>query len=205
MRGLARLLSRAEHKGTKGLTMASSLESNKIAAAVLTAGVIAMLSGFVAELLYHPHVELEEDAYPIAAAPADGGAGEAPAQEEEVLEPIAPLLAAADPAAGEQLASRQCASCHTFEEGGANKIGPNLYNIVQQGIANSEGFSYSSGLSEHAGETWTYENLNAFLHSPRDFAPGTKMTFRGFSKSEDVANVVAYLRTLSGSPAPLPE
>src|SRR3546814_5534951 len=66
MRGLARLLSRAEHKGTKGLPMASSLESNKIAAAVLTAGVLAMLSGFVAELIYHPHVELAENAYPTA-------------------------------------------------------------------------------------------------------------------------------------------
>ena len=205
MRGLARLLSRADYKGTKGLSMASSLESNKIAAAVLTAGVIAMLSGFVAELLYHPHVELEENSYVIAAAPADSGAGGAPAEEEETLEPIAPLLAAADPAAGEQLASRQCASCHTFAEGGANKVGPNLYNIVQQPIAAEEGFSYSSGLSGHSGETWTYENLSAFLHSPRDFAPGTKMTFRGFSKSEDLANVVAYLRTLSASPAPLPQ
>lgn len=184
--------------------MASSLESNKIAAAVLTAGVIAMLSGFVADLVYHPHVELEEDAYPIAAAPADG-AGEAPAEEEEAIEPIAPLLASADVAAGEQLASRQCAACHTFEEGGANKVGPNLYNVVGQEIAGSEGFSYSSGLSDHAGETWTYENLNAFLHSPRDFAPGTKMTFRGFSNTEDVADVVAYLRTLSANPEPLPE
>ena len=72
-------------------------------------------------------------------------------------------------------------------------------------IAAEEGFSYSSGLSGHAGESWTYENLNAFLHSPRDFAPGTKMSFRGFAKPEDIANVVAYLRSLSGSPAPLPE
>src|SRR3546814_7255033 len=86
MRGLARLLSRAEHKGTKGLPMASSLESNKIAAAVLTAGVLAMLSGFVAELIYHPHVELAENAYPITIPEDTGGSG-APAQEEEVLEP----------------------------------------------------------------------------------------------------------------------
>lgn len=184
--------------------MASSLESNKIAAAVLTAGVIAMLSGFVAELLYHPHVELAENAYVIA-VPEGGGAGAAPAAEEPPLEPIAPLLAAADPAAGEQLVGKQCATCHTFDEGGANKVGPNLYGVVERPIASHEGFSYSSGLSKHSGETWTYENLNAFLHTPRDFAPGTKMTFRGFSKTEEVANVVAYLRSLSGSPAPLPQ
>lgn len=184
--------------------MASSLESNKIVAAVLTAGVIAMLSGFVAELIYHPQVELAENAYPIAAAPA-AVPGDAPAQEEESLQPIAPLLASADPAAGEQLVSRQCASCHTFNEGGGSRVGPNLYDIVAHPIAAEQGFSYSSGLSDHSGDTWTYENLNHFLHQPRDFAPGTKMTFRGFSKPEDIASVVAYLRTLSASPAPLPE
>src|SRR3546814_6147599 len=97
MRGLARLLSRAEHKGTKGLPMASSLESNKIAAAVLTAGGLAMLSGFVAELIYHPHVELAENAYPIAIPEDNSGRG-APAQAEEVLATITPLRAAADPA-----------------------------------------------------------------------------------------------------------
>src|SRR3546814_16065459 len=84
MRGLARLLSRAEHKGTKGLPMASSLESNKIAAAVLTAGVLAMLSGFVAELIYHPPVELAENAYPIAITDDPGGRG-APAQDRKTV------------------------------------------------------------------------------------------------------------------------
>src|SRR3546814_17664090 len=138
MGSLARLLSRADQKGTKGLSMASSLESNKIAAAVLTAGVLAMLSGFVAELLYHPHVELEENSYVIAAAPADSGAGEAPA-EEPALEPIAPLLASAAAAAGEQLASRQCAACHTCEEGGAHKAGTTLHGVVGGAAAGPRG------------------------------------------------------------------
>src|SRR3546814_4771804 len=111
---------------------------------------------------------------PIAIPEDTGGSG-APAQEEEVLEPITPLLAAADPAAGEQLASRQCATCHTFNEGGAARVGPNLYDIVAHPIAAEGGFSYSSGLSDHSGDTWTYENLNHFLHDPRDFPPGTKM------------------------------
>ena len=183
--------------------MASSLESNKIAAAVLTAGVVAMLSGFVAELLYHPQVALEENSY-VVAVTEGAGSGAAPA-EEEALEPIAPLLAEADPAAGEKLAARQCASCHTFDEGGANKVGPNLYGVVGRPIAGNEGFSYSSGLSEHSGEAWSYDHLNAFLDDPKDFAPGTKMSFRGLSKTDDRASVVAYLRSLSGSPEPLPE
>lgn len=182
--------------------MASSLESNKIAAAVLTAGVVAMFSGFIAELLYHPHVELEENSYVVAAS--EGGAQIA-APEEEVLDPIAPAMAEADAAAGETLAGRQCAACHTFDDGGANKVGPNLYGVLGRPIAAHEGFAYSDGLAAHSDDTWTYEHLNAFLHAPKDFAPGTKMTFRGFDKVSDRANVVAYLRTLAASPEPLPE
>jgi cytochrome c len=183
--------------------MASSLESNKIAAAVLTAGVVAMLSGFVAELVYHPTVELEEDAYVIAAS--DGAApAAAPAAEEPALEPIVPLLADADPAAGETVA-RKCSACHSFDEGGPNKVGPNLYDIVNKPIAAHEGFSYSDALVEHADDTWTYENLNAFLHEPKDFAPGTKMSFAGLNKVGDRADLVAWLRTQSANPAPLPE
>src|SRR3546814_21122441 len=107
MGSLARLLSRADQKGTKGLSMASSLESNKIAAAVLTAGVIAMLSGFVAELLYHPHVELAENAYVIA-VPEDGGPGAAPAAAVPPLAPIAPLLPLPDAAPAQEQVGKHC-------------------------------------------------------------------------------------------------
>jgi len=182
--------------------MASSLESNKIAAAVLTAGVLAMLSGFVAELLYHPHVELEENAYVVAAA--ESGAAPMAAAEAPALEPIGPLLAAADAANGEKVA-KKCTACHSFDEGGANKIGPNLYDLVNRPIASHEGFGYSDALKAHAGDTWTYEHLNAFLNKPKDFAPGTKMSFAGLGKAGDRADLVAYLRSLSGSPAPLPQ
>ncbi len=202
MRSFARLLSRADHKESKGLSMASSLESNKIAAAVLTAGVVAMLSGFVAELLYHPRVELEENAYVVAAA--DGGETPVAAAAAPMLEPIGALLAAADPAAGEKVA-KKCTACHSFDEGGPNKIGPNLYDIVNRQIGGHAGFGYSDALAGMSGDTWTYESLNAFLAKPKDFAPGTKMSFAGLKKTADRANLVAYMRSLSGSPAALPE
>jgi cytochrome c len=184
--------------------MASSLESNKIAAAVLTAGVVAMLSGFVADLLYHPKTELDENAYVVAAA--DGAAEEAAPAEEEgpAYEPIVPLLAAADPAAGESVA-RKGTACHSFEQGGPNKVGPNLYNVVGAQIAAHEGFSYSGTLAGMSDQAWTYENLNGFLHDPRDWAPGTKMSFAGLSKAQERADLIAWMRTLGDKPQPLPE
>lgn len=174
-----------------------SLELNKSAAAVLTAGVVAMTAGFVANLLVHPK-ELEEPVYVIEGT---GGGGEA-APQEEMLASVIPLLGGADPASGETL-FRACQACHTVEQGGANKVGPNLWNVVGADIASHDGFSYSDALAGLEGE-WTYEKLNEFLADPRGFAAGTKMTYGGMKDVEDRADIIAYLRSLSDSPAPLP-
>ncbi len=182
--------------------MASSLESNKIAAAVLTAGVIAMMSGFAAELLYHPE-ELAENVYTVAVA--DGGdSAEAAVAEAPALDPIGPLLASADAANGEKVA-KKCTACHSFDEGGPTKVGPNLYDIVNRQITAYDGYAFSDALIAKADQAWDYENLNGFLHRPRDWAPGTKMSFAGLRKESERADLIAYLRNLSGSPAPLPE
>ena len=177
----------------------SSLKFNMVAASVLTAGVIASTSGFLSEMIYH-HEFPETNAYQIEVAEATAAVAASDEPEMSVLD----LLADADLAKGEK-ALKKCTSCHTFEEGGANKVGPNLYNIVNGSIAGSSGFGYSDALSGMSGQTWSYENLDAFMASPKGFAPGTKMSFGGFKKVSDRANLIAYLRTLSGSPAPLPE
>ena len=98
----------------------------------------------------------------------------------------------------------KCKACHNAEKGGANQVGPNLWGVVGRPIAQHEGFSYSQALSSHAGGTWTYDELNSYLTSPKAWAPGTKMTFAGLSKPEERANVIAYLRSKSNSPPPLP-
>ena len=113
------------------------------------------------------------------------------------------MLAEADIARGQSI-TRKCATCHTFDEGGAAKQGPNLYNVVGADIAAREDFGYSDALAAHEGE-WTYANLNAFLFKPKSFVKGTKMTFVGLKKTRDRSDVIAYLRTLSATPQPLPE
>ncbi len=145
---------------------------------------------------------VDVDYGPAMASVEDDAGGTATAVEED-LPDLAVLLAAADPGAGEKVYGK-CKACHTIEEGGANKVGPNLYNVVGAQKAFHEGFSYSGALVE-VGGTWTYENLNAFLESPKGYAPGTKMSFAGLRKPEDRADVIAYLRENTANPPPLPE
>lgn len=132
---------------------------------------------------------------------------ETPLSDEQVTEleeelDIAAVMGAADPAAGEKVFGK-CKACHTVEQGGQNKVGPNLWNVVGRDIAAADGFSYSGAFTDLEGD-WTYEALYKFLKAPKDYAPGNKMTFGGLKKSEDRADVIAYLRELSDSPPPLP-
>ena len=175
-----------------------SLETNKIAAAVLLAGVIAMTSGFIANVLVHPH-KLKESVYKVEGVQQ---AATAAAPAPVALQPVGPLLAAADIAAGEAQ-SKKCTACHTFTQGGPNRVGPNLYDIIGAKHAHAAGFAYSDAIKNKPGD-WNYEDLSAFLANPRSYAPGTKMAFAGMPKVEDRAALIAYLRTLSPSPKPLP-
>jgi len=181
--------------------MASSLEFNKALAAVLTAGIIASGAGVMSRIIYHPHIP-EETAYKIDMAAVEEGGDEA-AQEQEQAASISQLLAVANADAGQAVA-KKCVACHTFEQGEPNRIGPNLWGIVGREVASLPDFSYSSALAEKGG-VWDYEPLNEFLANPRGWAPGTKMTFAGLAKPDDRADLISYLRSLSDSPAPLPE
>lgn len=180
--------------------MKDALLINKLSAGVIGAMLLAMLAGSLSHILYTAD-EITEDAYPIAAneAPAASSAAAAPAGPE----PVSALLASADVAKGQKL-FKKCAACHTYEKGGADKVGPNLWNIVDRAKGGHASFGgYSKAMTAMGGD-WTYEDLNAFLAKPKKFMKGTAMNFGGFKKTSDRANIIAFLRAQADSPVALP-
>src|SRR3954454_23020227 len=170
--------------------------ANTIAGWVLGAGIVALGATIVTGEMFRQE-RPEKMGYPVAGVEEPGEAGAAAEQ------PAAFYLASADAQAGEQV-FKKCTACHVATKGGANGTGPDLWGVVGSGIARRPtGFAYSPALSGKGGN-WDWNNLFAWLKSPRDFAPGTKMTFAGLSKPEDRANVIAYLNKQSVDPLPLP-
>ncbi len=179
----------------------NGFEFNKLMAAILVAMLVAMLSGFIAHKLVSP-AKLAKNVYVVEGVPAATEGSGAPAAPAGPA-PIEPLLAKADAAAGQKYA-RVCGTCHSFDKGQAAMIGPNLYGVVGGPHAHMEGFDYSDAMKAMHDHMWTFDELNVFLYNPRAHIPGTKMTFAGIKGDQDRANVIAWLRTLSDSPVPLP-
>ncbi len=172
----------------------SSFEWNKIIASILTAMIIAMVSGILAGQLVRPK-ELAKPVYIVAGAEPAAGPSSTQPGAAAGPEPIGPLLAKADPKRGEQLA-KVCVQCHTFSKGGANKIGPNLWDITEEKMAAVSNYQFSAAMEAHKDEKWDPDKLNQWLWKPQSLIKGTKMTFAGMSKAEDRADVISYLETL---------
>ncbi len=179
-----------------------SFEYNKLIGALLGVVFVVFSVGIISDSIFAAPVPEKPGFIIEAVEPEEGGGEAAPAEE-----PIAALLAAANPEAGEAV-FKKCTACHTAENGGANKVGPNLWNIINRPVASHPGFAYSAPMKEFAegGKVvWDYDHLNNFLASPKGLVKGTAMGFAGVKKPDERANLIAYLRTLSDSQVPLPE
>jgi len=144
-------------------------------------------------------------AAPAAAAPAAAAAANGPnAAIFADLPDVKGMLASADPENGKAKFTQQCGICHTPNEGGRNGVGPNLWNVVGRNHAAVEGFNYSAANKALADHPWSYADLNKWLFKPTVYMPGTRMVFAGVADTKTRADIIAYLRTLSNNPQPLP-
>ncbi len=172
---------------------------NTVAGCVLASALFAMVLGKVSNALVHPH-KLEKPAIAVSDEAPTQTAAAAPAAE---LPPIGPKLAGANVEAGKAIFQKICFTCHTIDKGGPNKVGPNLWGVVGRKKGSHEGFSYSSGMEAKGGD-WTYEDIDHMIFKPTAYIKGTKMAFAGLPKEQERADVIAFLRTMSDSPQPLP-
>ena len=176
-----------------------SLEFNKIAGEVLATGLLVLgLKNFGSELFKTEAPEKPGYAIEVAQAATTDAAAAVKA------EPLPVLLAKADIGKG-MAGAKACAACHNFEKGGANKVGPALWNVVGRKMGSADGFTYSDGFKAMGDKPWEFDALDAWLKAPKEYIPGTKMAFGGIRNDQDRANVIAYLDSLSDAPQPLPK
>ncbi len=176
-----------------------SSELNKVLCAILSAILVLLLSSFIGELLYHPKEANSKVSYSVDSENTE----EIVKDEKNVkvdqtitLNTIEELLINAELDEGENFVSKNCVACHSFELPIKNKVGPSLANIMNRKIGSVENYKYSKAL-KNIDENWSFTNLYLFLEKPKEWAPGTKMSYRGISKQENLANVLKYLAHIS--------
>ncbi len=179
----------------------SRLEFNKIIASIIVAIIIFALIGFLGNILINnENKEQAKNAYLIEIEQTSSIVGST--SNDLDLEPISAFLANASIESGKKL-FKKCSACHTYEKGAVDKVGPNLWNLINRPLANVGGFAYSKALSEFGG-VWGYEELSQFLYKPKQYIEGTKMNFSGLKKSKDRADMILFLREQAEESAPLP-
>jgi cytochrome c len=178
-----------------------SFEWNKIIGAVLGTAMFIFVIRLVAEKIYEPE-KPEKPGYVVEGVTETAAGGGAAAPVEEAMPDWGTVLASADVAAGKATTTK-CEQCHDLSKGGPNKIGPNLYGVVERPRASVAGFAYS-GAMKGKGGNWTYDELFKFVKAPGAYINGTKMSFAGLRSEKDRINLIAYLRSNADAPAAIP-
>ena len=178
-----------------------SFELNKIIAAILMVALLVIGLGKITDLAFHVK-KPENPGYKIDVESSSISSGES--QTTEIVEEIdiAAIMAQGNVVSGEKI-FKKCAACHSINSGGANKIGPALYNVVGRKVGDVADYKYSKALASYDKE-WTFEELNGYLIKPAKWIKGTKMSFAGLRKEKDRASIIKYLNQNSDNPKPLP-
>ncbi len=178
---------------------------DKIALALALAVFAFVFSDNIGRLLYGTEIQMQKPGYEIEIKSSNDAAAELPSATLPDILDIKAIMAGADAIKGGDV-FRKCAVCHTDDNGGANRVGPNLWNIIGSVTGHKSDFSYSDAMLKRKSESkaWTYEELYRYLYAPKVYVPGTKMAFAGIKDDKDRANLIAYLRTMADNPLPLP-
>lgn len=178
-----------------------SFEFNKIAGGVLSALLVIFASKTMIDISRSGHGHAEKAGYTLP-MPKEGASAVAAAPAAAAFDAGAVVAQISKASVdGGQAVFKKCAACHTAEKGGPNKVGPNLWGVVGRKAGSHEGFAYTDGMKSQPA--WGFDTLAKFIHNPKGVVPSTKMVFAGIQEAGDLADLLAYLRTLSDSPAPL--
>ena len=174
----------------------NSFEINKLIAAILVTILVVFGIGKISDIIFDKGKEN------IVAYKVEAPEGEAVQASAETSVDMAALLAMGDIAHGEKV-YKKCKACHSIKQGGGNKIGPALWNVIFRPVGSITDYKYSKALSSY-GKEWTWEEMNGFLIKPSKWIPNNKMGFAGLKSEKDRASVILYLNQNSDNPKPLP-
>ena len=177
-----------------------SFELNKVIAAILMVALLLIGLSKIADEVFHVN-KPKNPGYKVEVENQSTVSSSQITETEEKIDIVAVMMQG-DAATGEKI-FKKCAACHSIDKGGANKIGPALYDVVGRKVGSVSDYKYSKALASY-DKVWTFEELNGFLKKPSTYLKGTKMSYAGLRKETDRASIIKYLNQNSDSPKPLP-
>ena len=174
---------------------------NKIIVSIIFAITLVLGINKITDVIFYVE-KPEKSAYQVASIATDNNS--ATTETNSVSSgsgDIMALFASTNAAEGAKI-FKKCAACHSITEGGANKIGPALWEVLGRPAGTVPGYKYSKAMAAY-GKNWSFEEMNGFLIKPKDWIKGTKMSFAGLKNAKDRAAVILYMNKNSSSPLPV--